>query len=292
MDYGGINRVETLIQAKQLSKSYGKFHALNDVNFVLEPGQILGLLGHNGAGKSSLINAILGVHDIKGELVVLGCEPRKDRVEIVRHLAYLSDAAILPGWMKVSQLIDYVAGLHPGFKRNKVEEYLKETDIGVKMQVARLSKGMKLQLHLALIMATDVKVLILDEPTLGLDLMYRERFYQNVVKWFHAGKRSVVIASHDVDDISHLLTHVLMLKRGRVIETGELPAVVSRYAKVSCPREKRSQLLAAEPLHIKEETETLQGIFRLEDKEQLAQIGSVSSVSLVELFVALQQEQE
>ncbi len=183
--------MEILITAERLKKSYQQHLALHDVSFELRTGQILGLLGHNGAGKSTLIKSILGTQAFDGKLSVFGLHPQKDRVKVVSDLAYISDVAVLPEWMTVKQIVKYMSGgVHPSFDQSKANQYLKETDIKLSAKIASLSKGMKVQLHLAIVMATNVRVLILDEPTLGLDLMYRQIFYNSLMSWFREGERA------------------------------------------------------------------------------------------------------
>lgn len=196
----------TFISAQHISKAYQNNEVLSDISFELKSGQVLGLLGHNGAGKSTLIKAILGMHNHSGELTIFGLSPQKQRAKIVERLGYISDVAVLPEWMTVKQVMKYVQGVHPRYDQQKMTAYLAQTNISLKSKIAALSKGMKVQLHLALVMSTDVNVLILDEPTLGLDLMYRETFYRYLMEWFHEGERALIIASHEVDEITHMLT--------------------------------------------------------------------------------------
>lgn len=284
--------METLIKAKQLSKSYGRFKALMDVSFELKAGQVMGLLGHNGAGKSSLIKSLLGAHDFDGELSVFGLSPRKDRVNIVRDLAYISDVAMLPEWMTVKQVINYVSGVHPKFSKDAVHQFLKKTNIQLSTRISRLSKGMKVQLHLGLVMSSQAKVLILDEPTLGLDLMFRETFYQHLMQWFEQGDRALIIASHEVDEIAHLLTDVLILKRGKPVFMGTIADAVTQLTKVQLLPEQYHAAEVARPVWIQHGANSRVGYYRNQPPEKLARLGELSIPTLAEVFLALQQEEQ
>ncbi|MGF1727280.1 ABC transporter ATP-binding protein [Photobacterium nomapromontoriensis] len=281
--------METLVQSHQLGKSYGRFRALMEVNLQLESGQVLGLLGHNGAGKSTLIKCLLGMHDYDGELSIFGLEPQKNRVNIVRDLAYISDAAVLPEWMTVKQIIKYSAGVHSGFNDERMAKFLSQTDIKQQTKISRLSKGMKVQLHLALIMSTDARILILDEPTLGLDLMFRETFYQQLMAWFQQGDRALIIASHEVDEIAHLLTDVLILKKGKPVFDGKIEKVQTRFSKVTIAPEQRKSAEATKPLYVQSGVNEMVGYYDNIDVTKLAALGKVSTPTLAEVFVALQQ---
>ncbi|MBB1314411.1 ABC transporter ATP-binding protein [Aliivibrio sp. SR45-2] len=210
----------SLVHVKHVSKQYSDSsqQAINDISFDLNAGQVLGLLGHNGAGKSTLINALLGAHRYQGNIRINGLHPINQHAELMQHLAYISDVNVLPEWMSVKQLLKYTSGIHPSFDIDKATAVLSNTNIQLKSTIKSLSKGMKVQVHLAIVIATNTKVLILDEPTLGLDLLYRDTFYQHLTSWFNAGERCLIIASHEVSEIEHLLTDVLILKQGRIVK--------------------------------------------------------------------------
>ncbi|MGF1682930.1 ABC transporter ATP-binding protein [Photobacterium minamisatsumaniensis] len=282
--------METLVKSDSLGKSYGRFRALMDINLDLRTGQVLGLLGHNGAGKSTLIKSILGAHSYEGNLAVLGLEPQKQRVNIVQQLAYISDVAVLPEWMTVKQIIKYIEGVHGAFDQKKVHAFLSQTDIQQKTKIGRLSKGMKVQLHLALVMSTDVKLLILDEPTLGLDLMFREKFYQQLMAWFKEGDRALIIASHEVDEIDHLLTDVLILKRGKSVVSGDIDTVINRYCKVTVPDSKLKQAQSARPIYIQQGVNSSVCMYEVTKNDKMASLGEVVKPTLAEIFIAVQQE--
>ena len=211
-----------LVHVENISKSYSNSNqnqqALSDISFDLKAGQVLGLLGHNGAGKSTLISALLGAHRYQGEIRINGLHPIDQHAELMQHLAYISDVNVLPEWMNVKQLLKYTSGVHPSFDIDKATSVLNNTNIKLNSKIKTLSKGMKVQVHLAIVIATDTKILILDEPTLGLDLLYRDTFYQHLITWFNAGERCLIIASNEVSEIEHLLTDVLILKQGKIVK--------------------------------------------------------------------------
>lgn len=282
--------MEILIKAERLKKSYQQHLALHDVSFELRTGQILGLLGHNGAGKSTLIKSILGAQAFDGKLSVFGLHPQKDRVKVVSDLAYISDVAVLPEWMTVKQIVKYMSGVHPSFDQSKANQYLKETDIKLSAKIASLSKGMKVQLHLAIVMATNVRVLILDEPTLGLDLMYRQIFYNSLMSWFREGERALIIASHEVAEIEHLLTDVLVLRKGKTVLKANINELESRFSMLTVSSDKLDDALGLSPLYHRQGSKNHIVLFEEVDRTQLEPLGPVSNASLVDIFIAKQQE--
>lgn len=279
-----------LIKAERLYKSYQQHQALHNVSFELHTGQIFGLLGHNGAGKSTLIKSLLGTQAFDGKLSVFGLHPQKDRVKVVNDLAYISDVAVLPDWMTVKQILKYMAGVHPSFERYIAEQYLNDTDIHFSAKIASLSKGMKVQLHLAIVMATNVRVLILDEPTLGLDLMYREVFYRSLMSWFREGERALIIASHEVAEIEHLLTDVLVLRKGKTVLQAKVDELESRFAKLTVIPETLDAALSLAPLYHRPGSNKHELIFEATERSELESLGEVSSASLADIFIATQQE--
>ncbi|MGF1762644.1 ABC transporter ATP-binding protein [Aliivibrio kagoshimensis] len=280
--------MNTLIRVEHVSKSYGDHQALNNVSFEIKAGQVLGLLGHNGAGKSSLIGAMLGAHAYHGDISVLGLEPRNDRAKIMNELSYISDISVLPGWMKVSAIVRYMSGVHPSFNKEEALQRISTTDIPLNAKVQSLSKGMKVQLHLALVMATNCKVLILDEPTLGLDLMYRERFYRELLEWFHDDERALVIASHEVSEIEHLLTDVLVLKQGDVVLHSELESLEAKYVQLTAKGDDAVTASQLSPISMKQGLGSVQMIFTSDKRDDIIPLGELSSIRLADLFVALQ----
>ncbi|MUI54658.1 ATP-binding cassette domain-containing protein [Aliivibrio fischeri] len=216
------HRMNPIITVNGVSKHYPDSNqaqqALDNISFTLSSGQVLGLLGHNGAGKSTLINALLGAHRYSGNITINGLDPIENHAELMKHLAYISDVNVLPEWMTIKQILTYTSGVHPCFDIHKALSVLEKTNIKLSSKIGGLSKGMKVQVHLALVIATNVKVLILDEPTLGLDLLYRDSFYSNLMEWFNQGDRCLIIASHEVSEIEKLLTDVLILKQGNCVK--------------------------------------------------------------------------
>src|SRR3981081_383161 len=239
----------TVIEARGLRKAYGATIALDGVNLRLDEGRILGLIGPNGAGKSTALNAILGLTQYLGELRVLGRHPWNERDQLMRDVCFIADVAVLPRWMRVSQALDYVAGVHPRFDRAKAEGFLAQTDIRRTSKVRELSKGMVTQLHLALVMAIDARLLVLDEPTLGLDLLYRKQFYDSLLNDYFDRTRTIVVTTHQVDEIQDVLTDVMFINQGRIVLECEMEEFESRYLEVIVSPEKATAARALGPIH-------------------------------------------
>ncbi|MFB1076758.1 ABC transporter ATP-binding protein [Photobacterium damselae subsp. damselae] len=273
------------IEINQLNKTYGSQCALSNVSLTLSPGRVLGLLGHNGAGKSTLIECILGLRASHEAIKVFGLDPVRDHIGVMSNLSYLSDSNSLPMWMTVKQLIKYVSGMNSHFDKVQAMQYLKDTDIELKAKIGRLSKGMKLQLHLALVMAIDAKVLILDEPTLGLDLIYRERFYTDVLDWYKKGNRSLIIASHEIDEIEHLLTDIVILKQGKVVLSESREDLELRFNALSTGEETKDKALMLNPIYSKKVLGQWSFLFKDRDIAELSSLGHVAKPS----FLAIQQ---
>ena len=275
------------IEARGLRKHYGKTVALDGIDLQLEEGRILGLIGPNGAGKSSLLGAILGLIPYGGDLKVLGRDPWAQRDELMLDVCFIADVAVLPGWLKVSQALDYVAGVHPRFDRAKAEAFLARTTIGRGRRVRQLSKGMLTQLHLALIMAIDAKLLVLDEPTLGLDLLYRKQFYDSLLNDYFDRERSIVVTTHQVEEVQHILTDLIFLDRGRIALECSMEAFEQRYLEVMVHP---SQLMAARalgPIHERTAFGREVLLFDGVEREQLAALGELRTPTIADLFVAL-----
>ncbi|ARR49449.1 ABC transporter ATP-binding protein [Photobacterium damselae subsp. damselae] len=277
------------IEINQLNKTYGSQCALSNVSLTLSPGRVLGLLGHNGAGKSTLIECILGLRASHEAIKVFGLDPVCDHIGVMSNLSYLSDSNSLPMWMTVKQLIKYVSGMNSHFDKVQAMQYLKDTDIELKAKIGRLSKGMKLQLHLALVMAIDAKVLILDEPTLGLDLIYRERFYSDVLNWYKKGNRSLIIASHEIDEIEHLLTDIVILKQGKVVLSESREDLELRFNALSTSEDIKDKVLMLNPIYSKKVLGQWSFLFKDRDIAELSSLGHVAKPSLSEIFLAIQQ---
>ncbi len=222
----------SVIEARGLRKSFGSTIALDGVNLHVEEGRILGLIGPNGAGKSTALNAILGLTQYQGDLKVLGRDPWTERDQLMRDVCFIADVAVLPRWIRVSQVLEYVAGVHPRFDRVKAEGFLAKTMINSNSKVRELSKGMVTQLHLALVMAIDAKLLVLDEPTLGLDILYRKQFYDSLLNDYFDRSRTIVVTTHQVEDIQHVLTDLMFINRGRIVLDCTMDEFESRYVEV------------------------------------------------------------
>src|SRR5436190_15191925 len=237
------------IEARGLRKTFGTTVALDGIDLRVEEGRILGIIGPNGAGKTTALNAILGLTSCEGQLTVLGRDPWAAREQLMRDVSFIADVAVLPRWIRVTQLLDYVAGVHPRFDRAKAESFLAKTTIKHTSKVRQLSKGMVAQLHLALVMAIDAKLLVLDEPTLGLDILYRKQFYDSLLNDYFDRNRTIVVATHQVDEVQHVLTDIVFIDRGRVVFARSMEEVESRYLEVMVNPERVAAARALKPMH-------------------------------------------
>ena len=275
------------IDARGLRKTYGTTIALDSIDLKVETGRILGLIGPNGAGKTTALSAILGLASYEGELKVLGRDPWRDRDELMRDVCFIADVAVLPRWMKVSQALDYVAGVHPRFDRDKAEAFLDKTDIKRSSLVRSLSKGMVTQLHLALIMAIDAKLLVLDEPTLGLDILYRKEFYDTLLNDYFDHSRTIVVTTHQVEEVQHILTDLMFINRGHIVLDCSMEAFEQRYAEVMVPPDQLAQARLLGPLHERQVFGRSILLFDGVDRKRLAEFGEVRTPSIADLFVAV-----
>ena len=275
------------IEARGLRKTYGATVALDNVNLQVEEGRILGLIGPNGAGKSTALNAILGLIPYEGELKVLGRNPWTARDQLMREVCFIADVAVLPRWLRVSQALDYVAGVHPRFDRKKAEYFLARTDIKTKSRVRELSKGMVTQLHLALVMAIDAKLLVLDEPTLGLDILYRKQFYDSLLNDYFDRRRTIVVTTHQVEEIQQVLTDLMFINHGRIMLNCSMEEFESRYAEVMVTPEHVAAARALRPIHERQVFGRSILLFDRADHQQLAALGEVHTPSIADLFVAV-----
>jgi ABC-2 type transport system ATP-binding protein len=275
------------IEARGLRKAFGTTIALDGVNLRVEDGRILGLIGPNGAGKTTTLNAILGLTPYQGELRVLGRDPWVERDQLMRDVCFIADVAVLPRWMRVSQALDYVAGVHPRFDRAKAEGFLARTTIKRGSKIRELSKGMVTQLHLALIMALDARLLVLDEPTLGLDILYRKQFYDSLLTDYFDRNRTIVVATHQVDEIQHVLTDVMFIDRGRIVLDCSMEEVESRYLEVTVNPAQLAAAQALKPMHERQALGRSILLFDGVDRQQLAALGEVRTPSIADLFVAV-----
>ena len=275
------------IEAHDLRKAFGNTVALNSVDLRVETGRILGLIGPNGAGKTTALNAILGLASYEGDLKVLGRDPWRDRDELMRDVCFIADVAVLPRWMRVSQALDYVGGVHPRFDRAKAEAFLAKTSIQRSSLVRSLSKGMVTQLHLALIMAIDAKLLVLDEPTLGLDILYRKEFYDTLLNDYFDHSRTIVVTTHQVEEVQHILTDLMFINRGRIVLDCSMEAFEQRYAEVMVAPEQLAAARALGPLHERQVFGRSILLFDSADRKTLAALGEVRTPNIADLFVAV-----
>ena len=277
----------TVIEARGLRKVFGKTVAVDGVNLHVEEGRILGLIGPNGAGKSTALNAILGLTQYQGELKVLGRDPWIERDQLMRDVCFIADVAVLPRWMRVTQALDYVAGVHPRFDRAKAEGFLAKTAIKSGSKVRELSKGMVTQLHLALVMAIDARLLVLDEPTLGLDILYRKQFYDSLLNDYFDRSRTIVVTTHQVEEVQHVLTDLMFINRGRIVLDCSMEEFESRYVEVMVHPEQLAAAHALKPVHERQVFGRSILLFERVDRQQLAGLGEIRTPSIADVFVAV-----
>jgi len=276
-----------IIEARGLRKSFGSTIALDGVDLNIEAGRIVGLIGPNGAGKSTALNAILGLTSHQGELRVLGRDPWNERDALMLDVCFISDVAVLPRWIKVSEALDYVAGVHPRFDRARAESFLFKTTIKRDSRVRELSKGMVVQLHLALVMAIDAKLLILDEPTLGLDILYRKQFYDSLLNDYFDLKRTIIVTTHQVEEVQHVLTDVMFVDRGRIVLAFSMEQFEQRYIEVMVNPDQLAAARALKPIHERQVFGRSILLFDSVSRDSLATLGDVRTPSLSDLFVAV-----
>jgi ABC-2 type transport system ATP-binding protein len=274
------------IEARGLRKVYGTTVAVDGINLRVEEGRILGLIGPNGAGKTTALDAILGLTSYEGELSVLGRDPWSARDDLMRDVSFIADISVLPRWMRVSQALDYVAGVHPRFDRAKAEGFLSRTTIKRTSKVRELSKGMVAQLHLALVMAIDAKLLVLDEPTLGLDILYRKQFYDSLLNDYFDKTRTIVVTTHQVEEIQDVLTDLMFIDRGRIVLECTMEEFESRYLEVMVNPEHLAEAWALRPMHERPVFGRSVLLFDGVSRDQLAALGEVRRPSIADLFVA------
>lgn len=278
------------IEARGLRKAFGATMALDGINLRVEEGHILGLIGPNGAGKTTALNVILGLTPYEGELRVLGRDPWREREQLMREVCFIADVAVLPRWIRVYQALDYLAGVHPRFDRAKAEGFLAKTSIRHTSKVKELSKGMVAQLHLALVMAMDAKLLVLDEPTLGLDILYRKQFYDSLLNDYFDHSRTIVVTTHQVEEIQHVLTDLMFIKEGRTVLDCSMEEFESRYMEVTVHPEQLSAARALRPIHERQMLGRSILLFDRVDRQQIATFGDVRTPSIADLFVAVMSE--
>src|SRR5215470_6537840 len=276
-----------VIEARGLRKTFATTIALDGIDLRVEEGRILGLIGPNGAGKTTALNAIVGLTPYEGQLNVLGRDPWQQRDHLMRDVCFIADVAVLPRWILVSQALDYVAGIHPHFDRAKAEAFLAKTTIGRNAKVRELSKGMVTQPHLALVMAMDAKLLVLDEPTLGLDILYRKQFYDSLLGDYFDQRRTILLATHQVDEVQNVLTDLLFINHGRIVLSCSMDEFEARYAEVTVHPERGAAARALRPMHERQVLGRSVLLFDGADRQQLAALGAVRTPSVSDLFVAV-----
>ena len=278
--------MSNVIEARGLSKSYGSFAALTNVSFSIPLGRIVGVIGANGAGKTTMLNAILGLTRFEGELQVLGQDPRRDRAKLMENVSFISDVATLPRWMKVSQILDYVEAVHPNFMRDKALDYLTRTKIPLSKKIRALSKGMVTQLHLAMVMAIDAQLLVLDEPTLGLDIIFRKSFYSSLLGDYFDNDRTILVTTHQVEEIEHILTDVMFIRDGEMVLYETMDDLGEKFFEITVDAEKGEALRALNPISETSALGRIQFVFEGISREELKKYGEPKRVGLADLFVA------
>jgi ABC-2 type transport system ATP-binding protein len=284
-----------VIEARGLKKSYGANRAVDAVSFAVQPGRIVGLIGPNGAGKTTLFKAILGLTQFEGELRVLGRDPRSERNELMEDVCFIADVAVLPRWLRVSQALDFVGAIHPRFDKSRASGFLSKTDIRPHSRVRELSKGMVTQLHLALILAIDARLLVLDEPTLGLDLLFRRQFYDTLLNDYFDKERTIVLTTHQVEEIENLLTDVIFVNRGHVVLDSAVEALSDRYVQLTASAEHAAQARQLKPFYEREIFGRVAMFFEGRSAAEMATLaaglGELRTPTIADLFVAKMQGQ-
>ncbi len=278
-----------VVRAQGLCKHYGALEVLRDVSFVVEQGSIVGLVGPNGAGKTTTLKAILGLMHFDGELEVLGRDPRIRRHELMRDVCFIADVGVLPRWMRVNEVLDYVDGIHPNFSRDRAEVLLAETTIPPNKRIRHLSKGMVTQLHLAIVMAMDVRLLVLDEPTLGLDILYRKSFYERLLNDYFDHETSIIVSTHQVEEVESLLTHVLFIDEGEIVLDCAMDDLSGRFAEVLVKPDRVEAGLALDPISVREVLGRKSMTFEGVDRARLEDLGEIHVPGVADLFVAMMQ---
>lgn len=279
--------MSALISISGLNKSYKSHQVLSDVELTVEPGQILGLVGPNGAGKTTCLQALLGLINYEGNIDVLGYNPNKQREKMLNDVAYIADVAVLPKWLKVNQALSYMEGVHKNFSRKKAESFLAKTNIPSSAKVKALSKGMVTQLHLALILAVDAKVLVLDEPTLGLDILTRRQFYNHLLEDFYTEEKCIIVTTHQIEEIEHILTDVAFIRDGKIALAQSVDEIRNRFNLLAVTNDNLDQAKALNPMF----SNSLMGItsmlFDNVAADTLSSLGTVTSPSLADIFVGI-----
>jgi len=286
VDNAATGNTAPIVRARGLSKRYGTTMALDHVDLQIAPGRIVGLIGPNGAGKTTALKAILGLTEFDGELSVLGLDPRTHRTELMQQVCFIADVAVLPRWLRVGEAVDFLAGVHPRFSREKCMGLLARTKVQPTQRVRELSKGMIVQLHLALVMAIDAKLLVLDEPTLGLDILYRKEFYETLLNDYFDHEKTILVTTHQVEEIERILTDLIFIRDGRIVLDASMDAVGERYAEVMVAPDKTDAARALKPLSERQVFGKSIFLFDGIDHARLAALGDLHKPSVADLFVA------
>ncbi len=285
-----MNAASIVVKASGLTKRYGKSVAVDNISFEIPAGRIIGLIGPNGSGKTTTLKAMLGLVPFEGELRVLGLDPRTQRDELMENVSFIADVAVLPRWLRVREAVDFVAGVHPKFDRAKAERYLKNTKLTPKMKVKEMSKGMIVQLHLALVMAIDAKLLVLDEPTLGLDILYRKQFYQNLLEDYFDEQKTIIVTTHQVEEIEHILSDLMFIRDGRITLSATMDEIGERFTEVMVPADKVEAARAMKPIDERQvfgkSVMLFDGTVNGVTREKIEALGETRSPGIADLFVA------
>ncbi len=278
--------MSAVITARNLTKRYEHTVAVDKINFEIPAGRIVGLIGPNGSGKTTALKAILGLSPFDGELNVLGFNPQTQRDELMKEVCFIADVAVLPRWIKVREAIEFVAGVHPKFNRAKCEAYLAHTKLKPDMKVKHMSKGMVVQLHLALVMAIDAKLLVLDEPTLGLDILYRKQFYQNLLEDYFDENKTIIVTTHQVEEIEHILTDLMFIRDGKIVLSSTMDEVADRFVEVMVSQEHYASAKSLNPIDERQVFGKSVMLFDGIDRKVLSSFGDTRNVGVADLFVA------
>jgi ABC-2 type transport system ATP-binding protein len=279
--------MDHIVEAKGLTRKFGDLNAVDHVDFTIPPGAVLGLIGPNGAGKTTLLRALLGLTEYRGELNVLGNSPRTQRSRLMDEVCFIADTAVLPRWMRVEQLLDYASGIHPRFDRSIALSYLKDTDVRLNGRIKNLSKGMMVQVHLALVMAIDARLLILDEPTLGLDILFRKRFFEQLISDYFDQERTIIISTHQVDEVQHILTDVMFLNRGKKILQRSMLEIEEQFVQLNAVGDSAAKAQGIPHLGSQSILGGKAVIYEGIERESLAPLGELRTPSVADLFVAM-----
>jgi len=281
--------MSALISAKNVTKKYGKTKVLDDISLEIEPGKIVGLIGHNGAGKTTALKCILGLAPCEGELSVLGMDPHKNRAKLMEKVCFIADTAILPRWITANKSLEFMSAIHPNFNREQAEMFLQKTEIDLNKTVGKLSKGMITQLHLALIMAIDVPLLVLDEPTLGLDILYRKQFYTSLLNDYFDQQRTILITTHQVEEIETILTDLIFIRDGKIVLNSTMDEVAETFTELVVGPDRIDEARKMGPILEQTGLGKTSFIFESVDKKLVAQLGDVRGAKIADLFVAKMQ---